>query len=549
MCVCYIRVPLPLAACIGLCISGGIVTEAQTPPKSPALTPPSVRCGGIIHRLKLTKHALKQSPPYRCRLQCAVERAESEKPFAPQRPRIEYKSTQVLPGNNVTARAGEKTTVKCISRYGNPPAKIKWFLGETELIGNHTKDPEMDNPRTWVVTSVVAIHVEKVQHGKPLRCVAIHESYPTKVQSLDVRLDVTFPPEVRLVGAPTTDLEENRDNVVLRCVTDANPPASVVWRKVGRQDVSSLEESLQFRPVTRKDSGTYTCQARNSLGPSEPLTVNIDVKFGPVIKSVGPDKVITASLFNEASFDCEAEASPTPSYQWLQRIQGMESAVLVRSNDARLHIRNVSYHHQGEYICRVWNYIGGSERSVQSDPVSLQVVGAPQVLRGNSGAEVVALRGADAVLGLVVCADPRPQTASWEWGSLHLQVGEGLGRYHAEKLVQETREDCYEARLHVREVDPTDSRTYFLTVENERGTDKHYLRLAVRGSYTNGNEKSDMSSMMSRKSTSCAPRMETGPPRPEQPFYRSGPHSITAPSPDAMKVRLAAMVLQPPTRV
>ncbi|CAB0004406.1 unnamed protein product, partial [Nesidiocoris tenuis] len=48
--------------------------------------------------------------------------------------------------------------------------------------------------------------------------------------------------------------------------------------------------------------------------------------------------------------------------------------VLVRSNDARLHIRNVSYHHQGEYICRVWNYIGGSERSVQSDPVALQVV-------------------------------------------------------------------------------------------------------------------------------------------------------------------------------
>lgn len=51
---------------------------------------------------------------------------------------------------------------------------------------------------------------------------------------------------------------------------------------------------------------------------------------------------------------------------------------------------------------------------------------------------------------------------------------------------QERREDCYEAKLHVREVDPTDSRTYFLRVENERGTDRHFLRLAVRGSYTHG---------------------------------------------------------------
>ncbi|KAK9510809.1 hypothetical protein O3M35_005516 [Rhynocoris fuscipes] len=84
---------------------------------------------------------------------------------------------------------------------------------------------------------------------------------------------------------------------------------------------------------------------------------------------------MTTTLYSEASFDCEAEASPTPSYQWLQKVPDMENTVLVRSNDARLHIRNVSYHHQGEYICRVWNYIGGSERSVQSEPVSLQVVG------------------------------------------------------------------------------------------------------------------------------------------------------------------------------
>jgi hypothetical protein len=85
-------------------------------------------------------------------------------------------------------------------------------------------------------------------------------------------------PEVRLVGAPTIDLEENRDTVVLRCVTDANPPASVVWRRSGRTDIASLEESLQFRPVTRRDAGTYTCQARNNIGASEPITVTLDVK-------------------------------------------------------------------------------------------------------------------------------------------------------------------------------------------------------------------------------------------------------------------------------
>jgi hypothetical protein len=48
-------------------------------------------------------------------------------------------------------------------------------------------------------------------------------------------------------------------------------------------------------------------------------------------------------------------------------------------------------------------------------------------------------------------------------------------------FLQDAREDCYEARLHVREVDPADSRNYYLAVENERGTDRHAVHLSVRG--------------------------------------------------------------------
>jgi hypothetical protein len=46
---------------------------------------------------------------------------------------------------------------------------------------------------------------------------------------------------------------------------------------------------------------------------------------------------------------------------------------------------------------------------------------------------------------------------------------------------QDERDGCYEARLHVKEVDPADSRNYYLAVENDRGTDRHAVHLAVRG--------------------------------------------------------------------
>jgi hypothetical protein len=68
--------------------------------------------------------------------------------------------------------------------------------------------------------------------------------------------------------------------------------------------------------------------------------------------------------------------------------------------------------------------------------VSFFFAGAPQVLRQSGGREVVVARGQDALLRLVVCADPRPRRAAWEWGSQQLEAGADLGRYKAEELAQ-----------------------------------------------------------------------------------------------------------------
>ncbi|XP_063236111.1 cell adhesion molecule 3-like [Bacillus rossius redtenbacheri] len=110
---------------------------------------------------------------------------------APQRPRIEYNSSQVLPEHNVTGRAGETAAIKCVSRYGNPPARLKWFLDGEELAGaNQTNSLEADNRRTWVASSQLQLPLARRQHGRALRCVATHESHDTRAQSITVRLDV-----------------------------------------------------------------------------------------------------------------------------------------------------------------------------------------------------------------------------------------------------------------------------------------------------------------------------------------------------------------------
>lgn len=55
---------------------------------------------------------------------------------------------------------------------------------------SQTNSTELDNPRTWVAISLLELPISKEDHGRTLRCVALHESYSTRSSSVEVRLNV-----------------------------------------------------------------------------------------------------------------------------------------------------------------------------------------------------------------------------------------------------------------------------------------------------------------------------------------------------------------------
>ncbi|KAG5882067.1 hypothetical protein JTB14_023754 [Gonioctena quinquepunctata] len=219
-----------------------------------------------------------------------------------------------------------------------------------------------------------------------------------------------------------------------------------------------------------------------------------------------------------------------------------------------------------------------------SEPIILQVHGAPQVLRHTTTPEIVVERGQPADLSMVVCADPRPRFVAWEWGSLRLEAGAEMGKYKVDDVRQEEIEDCYVATLHIKDTTSTDSRAYYLAVENDRGTDRHAVHLYVNEPLHMGTVVSVAGALLIifllsicvcvyaiRTEKCCFARkgdfkpseidgqkvdiekITTGPGGiPADAIYTTTPRSGNTRhggSPEAMKVRLAAMVLQPPTRV
>ena len=83
---------------------------------------------------------------------------------------------------------------------------------------------------------------------------------------------------MRIETSQIAYLEEEKDPATLRCVSDSNPPATILWRKDGLDGIFSPDTEITFSPVTKHTAGLYSCTAENALGMSEPAFIELDVK-------------------------------------------------------------------------------------------------------------------------------------------------------------------------------------------------------------------------------------------------------------------------------
>lgn len=82
-----------------------------------------------------------------------------------------------------------------------------------------------------------------------------------------------------MVGVPVGPLEEGRDKLEIRCLANANPTASILWKRIKGADmeVVGIGEALMYSPVHRNHAATYVCSASNTEGESSPVSVQISV--------------------------------------------------------------------------------------------------------------------------------------------------------------------------------------------------------------------------------------------------------------------------------
>ncbi|XP_071576739.1 kin of IRRE-like protein 1 [Temnothorax nylanderi] len=437
----------------------------------------------------------------------------------PKKPQLEYAGAPL--GATLTLKEGQEVMISCVSRYGNPVALIKWFIGNkevkpTEMQSNRT---EVDNQKTWEAQSLLLVRGQREDHGLPIRCVTMHPTSSTPI-SAETRLDVHYLPEVRLEMNPQPLAVAPEDTVSflnLRCLADANPAPSIKWYKDSMPlSASSIDapfspsalpkqgkttllnetvwvSELSFEPVIRSDAGLYSCKATNDVNESVPASYRLDVQYKPQLKNKGngtfPNVEEMALLNNTVeAFECpEYEANPPAQYRWVHLrgslTETIENRVQNKGGGRRLYLQNIMWSDEGEYRCIAFNTINGVRQEAVCDRHYVLHVTGPPEIQTRPSYESVGWAGEPVHrLKSRFCSLPPPKLVAWQWGSSHIRAGESIyPKYEAlplEPIIEMT--NCYWAKLEIKELRKEDSRMYTLLVESDKGQDSTNIKLIVR---------------------------------------------------------------------
>ncbi|KAL8220120.1 UNVERIFIED_CONTAM: hypothetical protein K2H54_039221 [Gekko kuhli] len=176
------------------------------------------------------------------------------------------------------------------------------------------------------------------------------------VPAQPVTIDIHYAPKgVKVVQEPENSIHEG-NHVNLRCkVEKANPKVdSYRWYKDGvRQHLDSAPAELTIYQVTSAHSGTYWCEATNSVATSRSQQIRLNVYYGPRNISLSLERQVAVTEGMNVSLLCAADANPPPHSFELYR----DKEVLMQRRERILLLRKVQVKDSGDYHCKAYNTI------------------------------------------------------------------------------------------------------------------------------------------------------------------------------------------------
>eukprot|EP00794_Sanderia_malayensis_P008073 gene8073-8937_t len=245
--------------------------------------------------------------------------------------------------SNISITEASRFSVLCQSN-ALPDAGYQWISGQGETVSNSA------------LLSFASIHRN---NSGNYYCSVLN--YAGNKVSRNITIDVQYIDTPELNSTLSSIVRIEKDPLSVRCQSTANPSADYQWISNTTGKIISSTSLLLYASIDRKDSGSYYCNASNSVAVKSSSFISIDVQYIDI-----PTLNDSTSVINEGTslyVLCSATSSPPATYKW------MLNSTTILSNTSHLRLQSVQRIDKGQYQCLASNPAG----TQVSNPISLIV--------------------------------------------------------------------------------------------------------------------------------------------------------------------------------
>ncbi|XP_060078232.1 hemicentin-1-like, partial [Ylistrum balloti] len=335
--------------------------------------------------------------------------------------------TLTVTQSSYSITTGNSVTLQC-SVSANPSiTSVYWQRTQNGVTAGITVDGVNFSGATTSNPSLTVITANTGDSGT-YRCFAIN-SVGTG-QSSEISLSVTGNLPVITIGQSSYSVITN-SQVTLQCSVSANPSiTSVVWLKTSGGSTSTIaidgtkysggsttSPTLVINNAASTDSGTYVCQATNSIGTGSGTSITLSVTGNIPTATISETdySVVTGST---KTIPCSVSGTPSvTSVSWKFTHNGVTSTLTIDGvnyggslvSSPSLIVYNADNSDQGYYTCTATNSVGTGT----SAATYLYVTGTvPVVTIGQSSYSV--LTSNTVTIDCTVTATPAATSIAWQ---------------------------------------------------------------------------------------------------------------------------------------
>ncbi|XP_051854171.1 nectin-4 isoform X1 [Antechinus flavipes] len=281
-------------------------------------------------------------------------------------------------GPSLEEGQGRTLAASCTAE-GSPVPSVTWDTAVKGVITSRLSN----HPRSASVTSEFHLVPSRTMNGQPLTCVVSHPGLPED-KRITHMLQVAFLAEASVWGHEDPELwHVGREGVMLKCVSEGQPPPSYNWSRLDRPLPSGVRVdggTLGFPPLVVEHSGTYVCHVSNEVSSrSSQVTVTVlaEDEAPPVDVDVVSASVVAVGVIAALLLCLLVVVVVLMSRYHRRKAQQMtqkyeEELTLTRENS----IRRLHSHH-------------AEPRTQPEENVGLQAEGHPDSLKDNSSCSVM----------------------------------------------------------------------------------------------------------------------------------------------------------------